>query len=127
MRVRPEGDKKAIVMFFRPSTDPAVAGDYQKIAKLLGLEPEAREFEVVYGSFPANKREIAILSRSMLQVTVDFSSFIQVPPSHVDEGRVLVSKESTAAEEQGFPPLVRIRSSQSRPGEAYPARRFFSN
>jgi hypothetical protein len=124
MRVRPEGDTRAIVMFFRQAPDPAFASDLQTIRELLGLDPEAREFEVVYGSFPANGKEIAILTRSMLQVTIDFSSFIDVPAAHVQEGRVMLAKTTLAGEEQGFPRLVRIRSSESRVEDAYAAVRY---
>ena len=121
MRVQPMGDKRAVVMFFRSATDPAVQSDFQKIRDLLGLDPEVREFEVAYGSFPSSNREIAILSRSMLQVTTEFSSFIEVPDSHVADGRVMVSAVSAAGAEHGFPPLVRIRSSTSKPRDAYAA------
>ncbi len=121
MRVRPLGDKRAVVMFFRPATDPAIAADAGRVRELLGLDPEAREFEVVYGSFPASSREIATLSRSMPQVTIEFSSFIEVPPAHVAEGRVMVSDITEEAAKQGFPPLVRIHSSASKPEDAYAA------
>ncbi len=88
MRVKPMGEKKAVVIFFRPLTDETIAGELIKVREILGLNPDAREFRVVYGSFAADDKEIAILSRSMLQVMINFASYIDVPDSDVAEGRV---------------------------------------
>lgn len=121
MRVKPEGDKKAVVMFFRPVTDEAIAGELKKARELLGLDPEAREFRVVYGSFAADDTEIAILSRSMLQIMIDFSSYIDVPQSDVDEGRVYAMKRKSEEQEAPLPPLLRVQNSASKPGDAYTA------
>ncbi len=122
MRVKPEGDRKAIVMFFRPVTDESIANELKKAQELLGLNADAREFRVAYGSFAADDREIAILSRSMLQIMVDFASFIDVPPSDVAEGRVYASEDNDG--EGDFPPLIRVANSTSKPGDAYTAVRY---
>jgi hypothetical protein len=121
MRVKPEGDKKAVVMFFRPVTDKAIAEDLKKARQLLGLNPEAREFRVVYGSFAADDTEIAILSRSMLQIMIDFSSYIDVPQSDIDEGRVYAMKRESEETEASFPSLLRVHNSTSKPADAYTA------
>ena len=39
----------------------------------------AREFNVVYGNYPENDTEVAILSRSILQLLIDLASHIDVP------------------------------------------------
>jgi hypothetical protein len=41
------------------------------------------EFQVVYGSVAASDTQISILSRSILEVLVDLSSFITLPEAHV--------------------------------------------
>jgi len=38
---------------------------------------------VVYGRIAANDKEIAILSRSILEILIDLSSFIAVPEDQV--------------------------------------------
>src|SRR5210317_88396 len=120
MRVKPEGDDKAFVMFFRPLTDPDVAAELYKVKELLGLNKDAREFRVSYGSYSENDAEIAILSRSMLQVMVDFSSYVEVPESDVAEGRVYATRTSagTGAGDE-VPPMVRVRSGRDKPDESY--------
>ncbi|MBW2476554.1 MAG: hypothetical protein JRE16_01735 [Deltaproteobacteria bacterium] len=120
MRVKPEGDDKAFVMFFRPLTDPEVASELHKVKDLLGLNTEAREFRVSYGSYSEDDTEIAILSRSMLQVMVDFASYIEVPDSDVAEGRVYATRTSAGiGKGNEVSPMVRVRSGREEPRESY--------
>ena len=54
---------------------------------MLGLDPHAREFHVVYGSVAENDTQIVILSRPILQILVELSPFITLPADHVAEHR----------------------------------------
>jgi hypothetical protein len=124
MRVKQIGEKKAMLMFFRPATDEAIAADRSRALQILGLKPESNEFRVVYGSFAADNKEIAVLSRSMLQIMIDFASYIDVPQSDVDEGRVYASQRESAETESAFPPLIRVRNSAASPDDAYVSVRY---
>jgi hypothetical protein len=59
-------------------------------------------------------REIAIQSRSMMQVLADFGSYVDVPQSDIDEGRVYAA-ERDAQTAQEFPALLRVRYSARQP------------
>ena len=118
-RVKPVNDKQAVLMYMRPATDPA-AEYSRRIGALLGLDTREHEFTVQYGSFPENDREIAILTRSILQVLVDFGSYIDVPQSDVAEGRVS-SASRTDEQQRMFPPLLAVRHGPSPPDDAYVA------
>jgi hypothetical protein len=59
-------------------------------------------------------REIAIQSRSMMQVLADFGSYVDVPQSDIDEGRVYAA-ERDAQTAQEFPALLRVRYSVRQP------------
>jgi len=124
MRVKPMGEKQAMVMFLRPSIDEAISDNLKKAKQLLGLNPEASEFRVVYGSFAADDSEIAILSRSMLQIMIDFASYIDVPDSDVAEGRVYASHRESEGTESAFPPLIRVQNSIAKPDDAYVSVRY---
>ena len=119
MRVRRLERDEAVLMTFRQKVDPAVEPDIREIRQLLGLDPGAREFRVVYGSVASSDKEIAILTRSALEILVDLSSFIAVPEEHVAERRV----SPTAAAEEGpagpIRPLIQIKSSRDRPSDAF--------
>src|SRR5438552_2221075 len=120
MRVRRLESDEAGLMTFRQKVDPAIEADLREIRQLLGLDPGAREFRVGYGSVASDK-EIAILTRSALEILVDLSSFITVPEEHIAERRV----SPTAAAEEGpagpVRPLIQIKSSRDRPADAFVA------
>jgi hypothetical protein len=124
MRVKPMGEKKAVVMFFRPVTDEAVASDRKKVMEILGLNPDAPEFKVVYGSYAEDDTEIAILSRSMLQIMIDVGSYIDVPASDVAEGRVYAVERENEESDPSFSSLIRVRNSVSKPADAYVSVRY---
>ena len=118
MRMKSATDKQAVVMFLRPSTDEAIAAPVRKIRELLGLNASAREFSVVYGNYPDNDTEIAVLSRSILQLLIDLASRIDVPAVDLAEGRVS-GLQRTPEQERMFPPLLTVRCGPSAPADAY--------
>jgi hypothetical protein len=118
MKVKTVTDKQAVVMFLRPPTDEAFAEPVRRFRELLALDETAHEFNVVYGSYPENTREIAILSRSIMQVLVDFSSYIDVPAEDLSEGRVY-GIQRTPDQERMFPPLLTVRCGRLAPGDAH--------
>jgi len=121
-RTKANKDKESVVMFFRPSSVEAEPLT-RSIRELLELDPAAREFTVVYGSFPEPDAEIAILTRSILQVMIDLASQIDVPAADIAEGRVY-SPQRTVEQERMFPPLVTVHIGASPPDGAYVAVRY---
>jgi hypothetical protein len=83
------------------------------VRQILGLNPAADEFAVAYGSVAKDDHEIAILSRSILEILVDLASYIDVPAVHVEEKRVTASFIDESSAGQPLPPLIRIHSSSS--------------
>ena len=120
MRMKPVGDKQALVLFLRPATEADVAIPNQRIRELLGLNAEAREFTVTYGAYPASDTEIVLLSRSMLQIMVDLASYIDVPPIDAAEGRVYVPSRGPE-ETRLAPPLLKVHQGDAAPQDAYAA------
>jgi hypothetical protein len=118
MRMKKITDKQTVVMFFRPSTDEAIAAPLRKIRKLLDLNDSAREFNIVYGTYSESDTEIAILSRSVMQVLVDLASYIDVPAVDLAEGNVY-GLQRTPEQQRMFPPLLTVRCGPSAPGNAY--------
>jgi hypothetical protein len=112
-------DTQAVVMYVRPSADNAEASS-RRVRDLLGLNGAKREFNIISGPFPDNDAEIAILTRSILQIMIDFASYIDVSPGEVAEGRVY-RPQRTAEQERLFPPLLTVRQGSSPPDDAYVA------
>ena len=118
MKMKSASDRHAVVIFLRPSTDEAIAAPVRRTRELLSVEETASEFSVVYGNYPENTREIAILSRSIMQILVDFSSYIEVPAADLTEGRVY-GLERTPEQERMFPPLLTVRCGPAEPVDAF--------
>jgi hypothetical protein len=121
MRIEVVGDKEAMVMNFRSSKEKAISREVSRVRQILGLDPVARQFRVVYGAYPANDKEIAILSRSMLQVMIQYASYIDVPASDIAEGRIVAAQEMEEALAARFPPLLRVQHGASKPDDAHVA------
>jgi hypothetical protein len=115
MRVKPMGDKKALVVFFRSKLSDEIAKDINTVKQILGLNPDAKEIRVVYGTFAADDQEIAMLTRSMLLIMIELASYIDVPAKDIEEGRVATFSDKNATD---IHPLIRIHSGASRPEDA---------
>ena len=124
LRVQRTDRGEAILMTFRGKVDPATAEAILAVRQLLGLDPTAQDIRVVYGSVAANDKELAILSRSILEILVDLSSFIKVPEADVLERRVGPTHEDEVGSEGPIPPLIRIGSAAERPGDTFAAVRY---
>jgi hypothetical protein len=121
LRVQRENQEAATLLTFRERIDPSVEADILGIRKLLGLDPSARDLRIVYGAVAASDRELAILSRSILEVLIEISSFISVPETHVAERRVGPTGDPEAGPSGPIRPLIQISSSSERPADAFVA------
>ncbi len=121
LRIQKTSDRDVTLMVLRGKMDEAARRESAEVRKLLGLDPEAQEFEVAYGSIAKNDRELAILSRSILEIITDLASYIDVPQVHVDENRVNPTLPEVLAPGAYKSPMVQIHSSRERPADAFVA------
>jgi len=120
MRVQ-QGSEPTLQMIFRPRTAAAEESALRNVARLLGLDPVAREYRVTYGAVAGNDREIALLTRSIYETLVDIASYISVPEAHVAEKRVRPTAEGDIGPNGAIPPLIRVASAVERPTDAFVA------
>jgi hypothetical protein len=122
MRVQRTVNKdEAVLMTFRKKVDPEIEEDVLAIRRTLGLDPQGREFRVVYGAVAADDKEVAILTRSALEVLIDLSSFITVPEVHVAEKRVGATAEPELGPTGPIRPLLHVNSGTEAPADAFVA------
>jgi hypothetical protein len=121
MRVQKMTDREATLFVLGGKRDEKAEADSRDVRKMLGLDLQAREFNVVYGSIPSSDKEIALLTRSVLQLIVDLASFVEVPGIHVEEKWVLPTLREKTADGSTIPPMIRIHSGAQNPGDAYAA------
>ncbi len=122
LRVQKTNEKEATLMTLRGKADEATEADTYAVRTVLGLDPKAQEFSIAYASIAKNDREVAILSRSILEIIVDLASFIEVPEVHVEEMRVNPTQVEEGSPGGGAPsPLIRVHSSRESPADAFVA------
>ena len=123
LRRKPSKENEAATMILRPTGEEAVLDSHRRIRELLRLDPREHEFEIVHGSLPSSARQIALETRSMMQVLIDLASYIDVPDADVSEGRVYALSR-TAEQLRMYPPLLRIHSGAASPSQTHVAVRY---
>jgi hypothetical protein len=87
IRVQRENDEDSVAFFFQDETiDPELAAELAGVRKMLHIDPDRREFRVVFGSTPSSPNEIAILSRSVIRLLSELSTYVYVPDEHLANG-----------------------------------------
>jgi hypothetical protein len=119
MRVVRKDKEEASLLVFRGKRDPAMEALSAEVRTMLGIDPQSNEINVVYGAIPRNNKEIALQTRSLLEVLIDLSSDIEVPAAHVEERRVSPTHVEQTDARGTIPPLIRIRNSPEKPGDAF--------
>ena len=121
LRVTKSGNQTGSLLVFGKKPDPAIEAERDEVRKLLGLNPQAEEFNVVYGSVASNDKEIAILTRSMLDILSDLSSYIDVPAANLEQKRTFPSPAPEIVKGAPVPALIRVLSSSQKPDDAFAA------
>jgi hypothetical protein len=117
MRVRKMEGRDTLVMIFRKKTDPETEAVGKEVRKMLGLNEDGGDFRVVYGSASSGGDEIALLTRSIIEILSDISATIEVPAEHVSEKRVNPTMLPAGEGIKGN--LIRIISSKERPTDDF--------
>lgn len=121
LRVQKTTEMEGVVMSFRGKVEASTEEDTAFIRKTLGLDPAGSEFKIVYGAVAKDSSELAILSRSVLEILVDSAAGIDVPPEHVEEQRVNPTMAEDEVDGATVPRLIRIHTSRFRPSDAFVA------
>ncbi len=74
MRVTKIDKEAAAVIVIRGKRDPEIEALSKEVRDMLGLDPLTSDINVVYGAIPRDNQEIALLTRSILEVLVDLSA-----------------------------------------------------
>jgi len=117
MRVKKLEGRDSLVMMFRQRTDPETEIMSKEVRRMLGLKEEGGEFRVVYGSVSTGDEEIALLTRSILEILSDISSTVEVPAEHVSEKRVNATMEPAGEGIKGN--LIRIHAGKEKPANDF--------
>ncbi len=122
VRVERESGSDASVLFFSRGDTGPIADDRRLVREILGLDSARGEYKLVFGTLPRTAQEIAVLSRSMLEILVELGAQIAVPSQHVAQRRV--AETTRVATTIGDYPLIRVQSAAVQPTDAFVAVRY---
>ncbi len=109
------------VLFFRRKADKQVELELSEFRRLLGMKPETTEINVIYGAAPTKEGEIAILTRSIMDIIIELSAQIDVPAEQASEGRTYATSPDIGDRRGQVPPLIRVRCSKEKPSNSFAA------
>src|SRR5271166_4547102 len=118
---RPKDGAESSVLVFGPSQDPQVAAKGREIKNLLGLKPDLRDLKVNYGGYSGRDDEIDMMTRSMLEIMLEFAAVVQLPESDVVQGKAAPGLVDTQAPGAPIGPPLRVLVTNTPPKDAYVA------
>lgn len=123
MRVEEDKAKaQTAVVFFRREDIPAeILEKAAEARRLLKLPPEPMKFSLTYSPVRGADNELAVHSRSMLQIMAAFASYIDVPAEHLQERSAAPGADSSGDDRQT---KVRIHSGKDKPSNTFAAVRY---
>jgi len=97
---------------------PEIMAEITELRRLLHLKPEAEEFELTSAPLPSSDTEIAVQTRSIMDLMKNMAAQVAVPAEDVSQQKAFPGFE-TGHDVPGVVPLIRIRSSKQKPSDAF--------
>ncbi len=123
--VKGKDQKESTVMFFhQKNIPPEIEDAFNELNTLLGLEAGDREMTVSYGFIPGSGDEIAMLTRSILQIMIELATQIDVPSLHITEGRTVPGLTMHRDLNREQAKLITVGHGTDKPENAFTAVRY---
>jgi hypothetical protein len=125
MRVEEDKAKGStgVVFFQRDDVPREIAEKAAECRRLLKLPAESQKFTLIYSPMRGGTNELAVNSRSMLQIMQAFASRLDVPEAHLKDHSAWPSVENAPTAE-GRQQNARIHSGKEKPSGAFAAVRY---
>ncbi len=122
MRVVTDAAGKETTLFVvrRKSLTPEFSALEEELTGLLGLSDSVNEYSVVFAEVARNDMELAMLTRSILSIMVEFAGQVDVPEQHLIEGRTIRSLFDLSSSNNARR-LITIKHSVDKPDDAFVA------
>lgn len=117
-------DETSLITFRGSKLTPEVEEDIRMLRKAFGIRPGALEINLTFGAVPRNDEELAVLSRSILEMLVEIGAGVEVPARDIQEGRSLPVALPGSDAGPRDRPLVKILATSEAPGDAFAAVRY---
>jgi hypothetical protein len=122
LRLERQGQEQTGTLIFAGKRSVEVERDLRFVEKVLNIKLGRNgELKLVFGALPRNTGEIALLTRSMLEILLEFAAAIHVPKEDVLEGRTAATAATTDAANRLGRPFIQIHSGKVRPPDPFVA------
>lgn len=124
MRVKEDKNKgtTAAIFFRRDDLSAEVAAKSAEVRRLLKLPVDQHTFTLVYSPMHGGEDELAVNSRSMLQIMGAMASYVDVPERHLQDRSTTPAFATTSAAQREQ--RARIHSGTSKPDDVFAAVRY---
>ncbi|WP_342244400.1 hypothetical protein [Pseudomonas sp. OTU5201] len=124
--LRVEDDKAtgttALLIMRRDDVEPEILEKQKQLRRLLHLPEDSERLVLKYSPARGEAGELSVNSRSMLQIMTAFSSYIEAPQAHIQDGSAVPTVDTGSVENRASGIL--IRSGKEKPEHAYTAVRY---
>lgn len=119
LRVQQNPDKQetSLLTFRSKDVPPETLQDILELRRLLGLDPNASDFKLVFGASATNDKEVAVLTRSLLQQMTTMASQVDAPPEDIAQGRATPGWETVQGNTNAVR-LIHVHCTHAQPPEA---------
>lgn len=120
-RIERKDRQDTAIMVFRRKADREIGQSILEVRRLLNLKPGAEDFTIIYGAAPTREGEVAVLTRSIMDIIIELCSQIDVPAEHAAEGRTYATSPEIGEGTGQTPPLIRVRCGREKPADSFVA------
>ncbi len=113
LRVEKQDEGNVSLITFRTAHTDELENEVRLVREMLDIDLSQLEIPLVFGAARKTNQELAVLSRSMLDVMTALGAYIKVPENHVVEGRASKNLPDDT------PRLIMVHSSQDKPEDAF--------
>jgi hypothetical protein len=121
LRVEKQGKNDVASIVFAGHLTPEIQKDIAFVSRTLKLTTKDGNVLLTYGALQRSGHELAVLSRSMIEILQEFGAQIEVPINHVSSGRTLANVQVSAGDQLRDRPIIHIHVGTTSPGNTFTA------
>ena len=120
VKVDPNKQEADLLTLRTRDISPEVLAAIRELRGLLHLNPEATELRLVSAPFASSDTEVAVQTRSIVELLQNAAAQVEVPSEDIARHRAVPGFES-GRDFPGVVPMIRVHSAKTKPGDAFVA------
>jgi len=120
VKVDPDKQEANLLTLRTRDISPDVLAAIREMRGLLHVNPEATELRLVSAPFASSDTEVAVQTRSIVELLQNAAAQVEVPSEDIARHRAVPGFES-GHDFPGVVPMIRVHSAKTKPGDAFVA------